>query len=681
MSASERPSTVAACPSRDELTAYLEGRLPVAALERVADHLFRCPPCEAALLTVREADTLVSELRHCRGGSTIVEDPLVERIEARARRIGQESAVKAPGPAASDTPPRAAEAFPKTFGKFRLLAKLGQGGMGVVYKAQEVWSDLVVALKVVRAGAHAAPEELARFQVEARAVARLKHPNVVQIYDPGTQDEMPYFTMELLEGGSLAQRLKERPYSAHEAAGLVQSLAGAVHAAHQKEIVHRDLKPANVLLTADGTPKIADFGLAKLLDAELVATQSNVAMGTPAYMAPEQARGSSKAVGPAADIYALGAILYELLCGRPPFQGDGRFDILDQVRTRSPAPPSRWRAGIDPVLDAVCLKCLEKVPADRYDSAAAFAADLGRWLRGESTAVRPLRWPARAVRFVRRHRWVALLVLLTATAGGLAPFFAAAPEPPPGPAPDTAVVDSTDNTLQQLGAGQPVTLIGATGRPTWHRVRLGGKAVATFGGDKDVFAVTSPTVALIELLPRVPLDRYRFTAEVLHQSSDDDGAVGVYFGHATRPSPQGDMHYFLELSFADRKTAAVASWPLTLRLRRYRAPQLGSGQINDALRTPLSAALEPAPGVGERLWRAVTAVVTPETVRVLQGNREVGSLSRPVLTQLARAWLSGLKDNGAPGKSFTPRGGLGLYVYRGTVLFRSVTVTPTATRP
>jgi serine/threonine protein kinase len=245
----------------------------------------------------------------------------------RARAIGQVRAAETPGPSASEQERPfqgtevPAESFPKAFGKFRLLEKLGHGGMGVVYKALEVPLDRVVALKMVLAGAHATPEQMARFQVEARAVARLKHENVVPIFEAHQHEDIPYFTMELQEGGSLAQRLQQHTYSPPEAAELVQALARAVDAAHQKGIVHRDLKPGNVLLDAKGTPKVADFGLAKLVDANLAATQSDATMGTPAYMAPEQAAGGSKDVGPAADVYALGAILYELLCGRVPFEG------------------------------------------------------------------------------------------------------------------------------------------------------------------------------------------------------------------------------------------------------------------------------------------------------------------------------------------------------------------------
>jgi serine/threonine-protein kinase len=266
---------------------------------------------------------------------------------------------------------------------YEVLGELGRGGMGVVYKARQSGLNRVVALKTLRAGGRATPPELARFRAEAEAVARLRHPNVVQIYDIGEHDGVPFLCLELVEGGSLATELARAPRSPREAARLLEALARAVHHAHEQGIVHRDLKPANVLLAADGTPKLTDFGLAKLLDSVCGQTQSEVVLGTPAYMAPEQAAGQSKQVGPAADVYALGAILYECLTGRPPFRGDDRLELLLQVLEREPDAPRLHNRGVEPALEAICLKCLEKAPADRYPSAQALAEDLAAYLQGE----------------------------------------------------------------------------------------------------------------------------------------------------------------------------------------------------------------------------------------------------------------------------------------------------------
>jgi hypothetical protein len=245
-----------------------------------------------------------------------------------------------------------------------------------------------VALKVLRAGGDAEPHELARFKVEAEAVARLHHPNIVQIHEIAEHDGRPCLCLELVDGGGLDARLQGQPLPPEPAAELVATLAEAMHAAHQRGIVHRDLKPANILLTADGTPKITDFGLAKRLDRGSQHTQSGSILGTPQYMAPEQAGGSPKDISPAVDVYALGAILYELLTGRPPFKGEHLLDTLDQVRWQAPVPPRRLQPGVPRDLEAICLKCLEKERTRRYGTAAALAEDLGRFLRGERTEAR-----------------------------------------------------------------------------------------------------------------------------------------------------------------------------------------------------------------------------------------------------------------------------------------------------
>jgi eukaryotic-like serine/threonine-protein kinase len=264
---------------------------------------------------------------------------------------------------------------------YEILGELGRGGMGVVYKARHRTLNRVVALKMILAGGHAGEHELARFRSEAQAVARLQHPNIVQIYEVGDAGQ-PYFSLEFCEGGSLAQKLTGSPLPPMRAAELVELLARAMDTAHRAGVVHRDLKPANILLTVDGTPKVTDFGLAKRLDAG-GNTASGTVMGTPSYMAPEQAGGKGKTVGPAADVYALGAILYELLTGRPPFRAATPLETILQVVTDDPAPPRQLNAGVPRDLEAICLKCLQKDPARRYSSAAELVGDLTRFHSGE----------------------------------------------------------------------------------------------------------------------------------------------------------------------------------------------------------------------------------------------------------------------------------------------------------
>jgi WD40 repeat protein len=321
-------------------------------------------------------------------------------------------------------PPAGAETFPAIPG-YEIEGVLGRGGMGVVYRARHLALRRAVALKLILAGGQAGAAERQRFQVEAEAVARLQHPNIVQIYEVGEHDGRPYCALELVEGGSLAQKLADGSLPPAEAAGLVETLARAVELAHCRHIVHRDLKPANVLLQAQGSqtgglgaPKLTDFGLARRLDAEGHPTQTGMVMGTPSYMAPEQARG--EAVGPPTDVYALGAILYECLTGRPPFKGPSAVETLDLVRRQEPVAPRWLNAGVPRDLETVCLKCLRKEPQKRYPSAEGLAEDLRRWRVGEPIAARPVGVVERGLKWARRRPAVAALCLvLVLSAGGL----------------------------------------------------------------------------------------------------------------------------------------------------------------------------------------------------------------------------------------------------------------------
>jgi hypothetical protein len=299
---------------------------------------------------------------------------------------------------------------------YEIIGELGRGGMGVVYKARQPSLGRVVALKMILAGGHAGSAGLARFQSEAKAIARLQHPNVVAVYEVGEHEGKPFFSLEYCDGGSLDRQLGGIPIPPEKAAKLVQTLALAMQAAHDAHVIHRDLKPANVLLASssstgdsvDSTPKITDFGLAKRLD-EAGQTHTGQVMGTPSYMAPEQAEGK-KDIGPAADIYALGAILYECLTGRPPFRAATTIDTIMQVLADSPVSPRQLNAKVPKDLETICLKCLEKQPHHRYTSAAVLASDLHHFLAGEPIEARPAGQLERVVKWVKRRPAAAALV-------------------------------------------------------------------------------------------------------------------------------------------------------------------------------------------------------------------------------------------------------------------------------
>jgi formylglycine-generating enzyme required for sulfatase activity len=324
------------------------------------------------------------------------------------------------GAIATDLTPAESREYPDVAG-YEILGILGHGGMGVVYRARQLGANRIVALKMIRAVDHATPQERLRFQIETEAVARLQHPHIVQLHEVGEVRGQPFFSLEFCDGGTLTEQFKKQRPTPRESAQLIETLARAMHFAHLNGVVHRDLKPGNVLLAGpERVPKITDFGLAKRIDAEARdVSQSGAVMGTASYMAPEQAAGKVRDTGPAADVYALGALLYECLTGRPPFEGPQHVVIVS-VFSDEPVPPSRLAPKVPRDLETICLKCLSKEPARRYASAEDLADDLRRFREGEPIRARPVGAVERAVKWVLRNAAVSALaaaVLLVTVLG------------------------------------------------------------------------------------------------------------------------------------------------------------------------------------------------------------------------------------------------------------------------
>ncbi len=432
------------CPSDDELTGLLADALSTDERDVIARHVKGCASCQEQLARLTAAPDTETWRRANRAPSgSKAEDDLMRRLKRMpswlvpvdptrvVRSAGHSHDAAIRGPEAVD------REWPAVPG-YQILGELGRGGMGVVYKARQLGLRRTVALKMVLAGTLAGPKDLPRFRAEAAAIARLQHPNIVQIHDVGEAAGRPYIVLEFVAGGSLAQHLQGTPQPVRPAAQMIETLARAVHAAHASGVIHRDLKPANILLQAPGvrapsgwetpslTPKITDFGLAKCAsgDGEAPdfrgATVTGELLGTPGYMAPEQAMVPRQPVGPAADVYALGAILYELLTGRPPFTGETPLATVLQVLHNEPVSVTSLQPNVPRDLETICLKCLRKDPRKRYGSALELAEDVQRFLRDEPIRARPATATERLWRWVRRHPLPAGLL----AAGLLAPVVA-----------------------------------------------------------------------------------------------------------------------------------------------------------------------------------------------------------------------------------------------------------------
>jgi serine/threonine-protein kinase len=693
------------CPDQKQLRAFCLGKATAVPWDVLAEHVPNCPACSAELAAVGdESDIVIAHLRLLAPPASFAREPegsgadgsyigiAHPRPPTRQGSIAQEpggSGVGLPGtvehsPTPLSSPAGAPEtqALPARVGCYQLLQEIGHGGMGIVYRARHTALNRTVALKLISGGTYIHPEVLARFRIEGEAIARLKHPNVVEVYDSNIHDGRPYLAMELVEGQTLAKRLARGPLGEREAAELVSQLASAVETAHERRILHRDLKPSNVLLTFHGVPKLADFGLAKLLDVEDGQTQSDAVLGTASYMAPEQAEGRSKDIGPHSDVYALGAILYEALAGRPPFRGETRLETLEAVRLKEPLPPSTLRRGVSPDLEAVCLKCLQKAPRARYASAEGLAQDLERWLRGEPTVARPRGWLGRSWGKVRRHpvlcSLAASLLVLASASVAVVPYID--PERP------------LRQNQARLDQGQDVTLVGETGKPAWFRWRNGEDKSQISVESDGTFAIHTWSLCLLELLPDPRHDSYRVSASVRHRlSSQNSAEVGLYFAHHSQPGPRGEMHLFLEMIYNDVNSNRDRPRPTTRPLPEESFVDFRPyfyGEVDDHWTWNRNMAGKHAPKFlpagypGER-WRNLEILVTSDKVQGFWDGAPTGELSIAWLGEEIQKDFTRARAL-RPDDSFLARmpselrlrGGLGLYVRHGSACFRNVSITP-----
>lgn len=591
---------------------------------------------------------------------------------------------EAADPAAADAGPTSGMATPSIPG-YEIDREIGRGSWGVVYAGRQAsLAGRPVAVKVLRPDRHQPLGERG-LQREAAAAALVRHPNVAQVHDCGEWDGRLFVVLELVDGGSLADRLTLGPVGPGEAARIVELVARGIHDAHLAGLVHRDLKPANILLTRDGVPKVVDFGLVKRLDTVSSMAVSGTIVGTWQYMAPEQAAGTSGEVGPAADVWALGVTLHELVTGRQPFQCSDPVELLrrirfDDVPALSPLPAiPRDLSRRD--LDAIRRKCLEKLPAARYPSAAALAEDLGRWRRGEPTTARPPSWALRVWRFARHRplQSAALAVFVTATLAGA------------GVSWYEWYTDPLNRLTRALARGETVAAVGPTGLPRWHRWRQSSADLELLDDGSQVASFRATEGSLLELVPDPAHTRYRFTAELRHLgSSEGTGAVGVFVGFESLPAENGwraDRWYGVE--YSDFLTRGLSGKPLVRRLEGIDYVPIahpdGTRQVS---RQGVWTDWYPAPDNSVRLppWRRLSLLVGANEVHAEWVAQDGQTRHLPVFkvaderhgrTKMHREFVEPrfptfrLVETG-----WTPRRSVGVYARRAAIAFRNVTLEP-----
>lgn len=581
-----------------------------------------------------------------------------------------------------EEPPGGAPAFPAVPG-YEIQQVLGEGSHGIVFLARQLSLGKLVALKMLRDPGFGRPEERQLLRRDAEALAKLDHPNIVRIIDFGESGGRAFYSMEYVKGQSLEERLKSGPLAPREAARLVETLARALHEVHKQQIVHRDLKPANILLCEDGTPKVADFGLAKHLGGDASLAASGHLVGNIAHMAPEQTEGNTRAVGPAADVWALGVILYESLTGRLPFRGKTLVDTMEQIRHREPAPLRC--PGVNRDLEAICLKCLEKKAALRFASTAELADELTRSVRQDPrdpVRTRKRAWPIQGWRMARRHPFRAAAIALSATTLLAVPTlrFVTDPDRP------IAILES------RLSSGEMVTPIRNEGWPTWRRMRAGAETSQVSLSQDGTFAVHSWGLCLLELIRDPQSERYEISAEVRQENGRLPGEVGIFFGLQEIESQRGIVLTYGQLAFNDIDSE-LENWKRNVPIAPQSSPPKGNevhfrpniyGRLSDPADDESLNGAPPVcyfpPGglhADPKEWRRIVVTVTPEKVRSSWNGMLAGeSPTSDWDNQLNSALALDCQVSATRPICLSLRGAIGLYVSKCTASFRMVTVKP-----
>jgi len=581
---------------------------------------------------------------------------------------------------------------------YRIVGELGEGGGGIVYKAEQIKADRrIIAIKVLRDASRSDRERILR---EARALGRIAHPNIVTIFDVGETREGPYFTMEYMAAGTLGERIKKERPKSDESARLVEAVARGVAAAHAAGILHRDLKPSNVLLTADGTPKVSDFGLAKFEDGladmstlERV-TPTGALLGTPAYMAPEQAALRNSEVNEQTDVYGVGAILYSCLTGRPPFRGDSHVAIAHSVITDDLVAPRSLNRAVHPDLDAVCLKCLEKDKRARYLTTTELADELARWLRGEPTAARPLKWSQRVGRKLRRNRRP---MILTAILAVIVACAAIAIRAAINRTPEDQATRARKELAKALQGTDRVELIGETGLPLFECYRWEGAAVPFSDSPYRDGACSFQTLtdSRLELVPAELMpSAFVLDYEARHDAnnSDRNSQVGTYFNrYVWESNDEFSASTCVEVVFNDYPIPGLVKGKLqppprlSAMLVVSRVIKESGGERDHPAPSTLERHEFQPPRAGEpRSWRRFRIIALPESLSVslVANGMSVEFGKGPILRNRFESTAHTLRTlipniaNADSSPKWGPRGSLGLCVNKGQASFRNVSVTP-----